>query len=34
MGYKEGDEVFYLSLMNWKDKEHDVSLHNGTWDEH
>ncbi len=34
MGYKEGDKVFYLSLMSQKDEEQDVSLHNGTWDEH
>jgi len=34
MGYREGDEVFYLSLIIWKGEEQDVSLHNGTWDEH
>jgi hypothetical protein len=34
MGYKEGDKVFYLSLMSWKGKEQNVFLHSGTWDEH
>jgi hypothetical protein len=34
MGYKEGDKVFYLSLTSWKGEGHDVSSHNGTWDEH
>ncbi len=34
MGYKERDKVFYLSLMSWKGKEQDVSLHSGTCDEH
>jgi hypothetical protein len=33
MGYKEGDKVFYLFPTSWKGEE-DVSLHNGTWDEH
>jgi hypothetical protein len=34
MGYKEGDNVYYLSPTSWKGGEQDVSLHNGTWDEH
>jgi hypothetical protein len=34
MGYREGDKVFFLFSTSWKGEEQNVSLHNGTWDEH
>jgi hypothetical protein len=33
MGYREGNNVFYLSPTSWKGEEQDVSLHNGTRDD-
>lgn len=34
MGYRKGNKVFYLFLMNQKGEEEEVALHHDTWDEH
>jgi len=34
MGYREGDEVFYLFPTSWKGEEQNVSLHIGTSNEY